>query len=182
MQEGTLVLSVKPRFARKLLAGEKTVELRRVLPRRTKPGDIIILYSTAPVGVFVGFCHVAEMLCESPETLWRRVSGAASVTRAEFFEYFETAKQAVGIVVERPVKFENGLSLRDSREHAPDFVPPQSFRYASSLHPKLRGALNIAIHGGAKSEVEALPAADQDSHPLRERGTSRGSGTLPPSR
>lgn len=149
MHEGTLVMSVKPRFARKLLAGEKTVELRRVLPRRTKPGDIIILYSTAPVGVFVGFCYVAEILCESPEALWRRVHGAASVTRAEFFEYFETARQAIGIVVERPATFENGLSLRDSREHAPDFAPPQSFRYASSLHPKLRDALTSAMQGAA---------------------------------
>lgn len=157
MQEGKLVLSVKPRFARKLLAGEKTVELRRVLPRRAKPGDVIILYSTAPVSVFVGFCHVAAILCESPEVLWRRVSRAASVTRAEFFEYFETAKRAVGIVVERPVTFKNGLSLRDSREHAPDFAPPQSFRYASSL-PSLQDALNSAMRGATEGEMEVASA------------------------
>ena len=156
--EGTLVLSVKPRFARKLLAGEKTVELRRVLPRRAKPGDIIILYSTAPVGVFVGFCYVTEILCESPGALWRRVSGSASVTRAEFFEYFETAKQAIGIVVERPVTFKNGLSLRDSREHAPDFAPPQSFRYASSLPPRLQDALNSAMHGATEGEMKVASA------------------------
>ena len=155
MHEEALVLSVKPRFARKLLGGEKTVELRRVLPRRAKPGDIIILYSTAPVGVFVGFCHVAEILCDSPEILWRRVSGAARVTRAEFFEYFEKAKRAVAIVVERPVTFESGLSLRESREHAPDFAPPQSFRYASSLHPKLRDALNSAMHGASEGECDS---------------------------
>ena len=155
MHEGTLVLSVKPRFARKLLAGEKTVELRRVLPRRTKPGDPIILYSTAPVGAFVGFCYLTEILCEPPEALWRRVRGAASVTRAEFFEYFETAKQAIGIVVERPATFENGLSLRDSREHAPDFAPPQSFRYASSLHPALQNALNSAMHGASEGEDDS---------------------------
>ena len=157
MNEGTLVLSVKPRFARKLLSGEKTVELRRVLPRRARPGDIIILYSTAPVGEFVGFCYVAEILCESPEALWRRVRGAASVTQAEFFEYFKSAKRAIGIVVERPVTFSNGLSLRDSRKHVPGFVPPQSFRYASSLHPKLQDVLDSATYGYARCRAGHRP-------------------------
>ena len=145
MHERTLVLSVKPRFAEKLLEGDKTVELRRVLPRRIAAGDFLLIYSTAPETRFVGFCRVAELLLDSPRALWPKVERSAGVTREEYLRYFGEASRAVGIQVEQPVRLLDEISLEDSRRHAPDFRPPQSFRYLSSLDEGLRDALSAAM-------------------------------------
>ena len=145
MTEHTLVLSVKPRFAAKLLGGEKTVELRRILPRRIKAGDLLLIYSTAPDTSFVGFCRVTKVLLGSPDTLWPQVQGSAGVTHAEYRQYFGDANRAVGIQVEQPIRLLAEVSLEESRKHAPDFRPPQSFRYLSSLDDKLRETLRTSM-------------------------------------
>jgi predicted transcriptional regulator len=48
----TLVIAEHPEWAARIRSGEKTSELRRVLPRKTAlmPGDRVALYETAPVG------------------------------------------------------------------------------------------------------------------------------------
>ena len=146
MGDRTLMLSVKPEYAEKLLRGDKTVELRRVLPQRIERGDIVLLYATAPKAVFVGYCRVADILHDSPTALWPRVEGSAGVTRAEYFGYFRTATRAIGIVVESPVEFSGGISLDESRKYLPGFMPPRSFRYLSGLDQRLRDALNAAVN------------------------------------
>ncbi|MCY3679113.1 MAG: ASCH domain-containing protein [Gemmatimonadetes bacterium] len=159
MDERTLVLSVKPRFAAKLLGGEKTVELRRILPRRTKPGDLLLIYSTAPETRFVGFCRVTKVLLGSPDTLWPQVQGSAGVTHAEYRQYFGNASRAVGIEVEQPVRLLAELSLEESRTHAPDFRPPQSFRYLSSLDEKLREMLHSSMQRAKAGQTRSAESA-----------------------
>lgn len=154
MHERTLVLSVKPRFAEKLLEGDKTVELRRVLPRRIAAGDFLLIYSTAPETRFVGFCRVAELLLDSPKALWPKVQRSAGVTRAEYLRYFGEASRAVAIQVEQPVRLLDDISLEVSRTHAPDFRPPQSFRYLSSLDEGLREALSAAMQRAGPRDGE----------------------------
>lgn len=141
----TLLLSLKPRFAEKVLRGEKTIELRRVRPQRIGPGDTILLYATAPSALFVGFCRVTEVLLDSPKALWPRVQGLAGVTRNEYFRYFQDASSAIGIVIEQPVPFVDDFSLDDSRRYVPGFMPPRSFRYVSGLDRELQDALSAAM-------------------------------------
>ena len=159
MDERTLVLSVKPRFAAKLLRGEKTVELRRILPRRITAGDFLLIYSTAPDTSFVGFCRVTQVLQDSPEALWPKVERSAGLTRAEYDRYFAAASRAIGIEIERPVRLLNEVSLEESRRYAPDFRPPQSFRYLSSLDEKLREALRTFMQCANASPARPLEAA-----------------------
>lgn len=141
----TLLMSVKPKYAEKVLRGEKTVELRRVRPRRIGPGDIILLYATAPVGLFVGVCRVTEILLDSPSALWPRVEGLAGVTRTEYFRYFQNARSATGIVIEQATRLVDDFSLDDSRRYVPEFMPPRSFCYVSGLDQELQDALGAAI-------------------------------------
>ena len=160
MHERTLVLSVKPRFASKLLEGEKTVELRRVRPRRIRAGDFLLIYSTAPEASFVGFCRVTRVLQGSPDALWPHVARLAGLTRAAYDRYFAAASRAVGIEIERPVRLLKEISLEESRRYAPDFRPPQSFRYLSSLDEKLRDALRTSMQ-----RANASPARPMESPP-----------------
>ena len=157
MGDRTLLLSVKPQYAEKVLRGEKTIELRRVRPRRIGPGDTILLYATAPLTLFVGYCRVTEILVDSPIDLWPRVRGSAGVTRNEYFRYFQDARSATGIVIEQPVPFVESFSLDDSRRYVPDFMPPRSFCYVSGLDQGLQDALSAAVDrsipGAGKSRL-----------------------------
>jgi predicted transcriptional regulator len=49
----TLLLSLRPRFADAILAGAKTVELRR-RPINARPGTAILLYASRPMMAIVG--------------------------------------------------------------------------------------------------------------------------------
>ena len=163
MSEQVLVLSVKPRFAKELLRGVKTVELRRVRPRRIRCGDYVLLYATAPKAVFAGFCRVAEIVFDSPVGLWPRVQDAAGITRREYFEYFRGADHAIGIVVERPIAFVEGLSLNDSRRCVPGFMPPQSFCYLDGFGDDLGSLLRDAMRRARKEDATVVGyAADAE--------------------
>ena len=145
MRDRMVFLSVKPRFAEMLLAGEKTVELRRVRPRLQR-GDVILLYASSPTSRVVGYCHVAEVVSDAPQRLWHSVEERAAVSRTEYDKYFEGAARATGIVVERATALQNHISLADLRRHVPGFMPPQSFRYLQSIEETLRDALVTAVH------------------------------------
>lgn len=133
-----------------VLRGEKTVELRRVRPLRIEPGDVVLLYATAPVALFVGFCRITEVLLDSPTALWPKVESCAGVTRTEYFRYFRAASRAIGIVIDRPIPLADGFSLADSRRYVPGFMPPQSFCYLNGLDEDLREALRAAMHRAAR--------------------------------
>ena len=157
VDERTLLLSVKPEYAQKLLRGEKTVELRRVRPCRIRPGDVVLLYATAPTALFVGYCRIVEILLDSPTALWQKVKCSAGVTRTEYFRYFQAARRAVGIVIERPIPLAEDFSLDDSRRFVPGFRPPQSFCYLSGLDPDLQDALGAAMRRAVSITGECEP-------------------------
>src|SRR5688572_22096203 len=80
-------MSIRPRFAEAILAGAKTVELRRQRPR-FEPGTIVIVYASAPCQRVVARFESGEVISAAPGALWKLVSGQAGVTRAEFDAYF----------------------------------------------------------------------------------------------
>lgn len=77
-----LFVSVKPRFAEKILAGEKSVELRRVRPSVT-PGTLVIFYASSPTREVVGTgrADLRERLAgfEPPQS-FRYVNAAQAAT------------------------------------------------------------------------------------------------------
>lgn len=123
-----IVLSIRPRFARMILLGEKTVELRRRAPRRST--DFwIALYATAPERAIVGVVRAREVLVGSPDQLWAVVEDGCGLGRDEYRSYFEGAGRAVGIRLTDPVPFEEEIPLDRLRCSWPEFRPPRSFAY-----------------------------------------------------
>src|SRR6266542_3119737 len=96
MRPATLLLSIKPTFARKILSGAKTIELRRVRPNMT-PGDHVLIYSSSPEMALLGSAQVEEILSDTPSDLWGQVKDNASVSRTEYDAYFSGATTAIGI-------------------------------------------------------------------------------------
>lgn len=126
-----LLLSLKPRFARSILNGTKTVELRRVAPT-IQPGYTVLIYASSPVCQLLGTCRVVRLDIGSKSAIWERYETQCGVSKAEYEAYFEGAQEAVAIVVDRPCTLQQPPSLATLRNRMAGFRPPQSFRYLSS--------------------------------------------------
>ncbi|MGU3435042.1 ASCH domain-containing protein [Actinomycetes bacterium M1A6_2h] len=121
-----LLLSVKPPYAKAILSGEKTVELRRTRPSLT-PGAVVIIYASSPMMAVVGWAKLERVIAVSPNYLWRTHGSTTGVNRQDFASYFAGATRAYGLQLSAPVLASSPMSLRELRELGVN--PPQSWRY-----------------------------------------------------
>ncbi|MFC5952997.1 ASCH domain-containing protein [Streptomyces pratens] len=128
--ERAMLLSVHPRFATAILAGSKTVEVRRQRVA-APPGTPVLLYATAPTMAVVGMARIAAVHVASPGEVWSAHRGQTGITRREYGAYMSGATQASGLTMEDPVSFEEPVTLTALRS-AGSFHPPQSYRYMKS--------------------------------------------------
>ncbi len=124
-----VVLSLRPRYLEAILAGKKTVELRRRFSASVACGTVVFLYGTSPVSAMVGTASVREVLALPVERIWTEFGGRAFVGRESFERYLAGLDRAFAIVLEDVRPFSRPLSLRELRAVC-DFTPPQSYCYA----------------------------------------------------
>lgn len=140
-----MLLSVHPRFATAILAGSKTVEVRRQRVA-APPGTPVFLYATAPTMAIVGMARIASVQVASPREVWSASRTRAGISRREYDEYMSGATRASGLTLEDPVTFDAPVPLTALRA-AGSFHPPQSYRY-------LKG-------DDLRQMAEATPAVDE---------------------
>ncbi|GHE10633.1 ASCH domain-containing protein [Streptomyces alanosinicus] len=128
--ERAMLLSVHPRFATAILAGSKTVEVRRQRVA-APPGTPVLLYATAPTMALVGAARIASVHVASPKEVWSAHRTQTGITRREYDAYMSGATQASGLTLEDPVSFDEPVTLGALRA-AGTFHPPQSYRYMKS--------------------------------------------------
>ncbi|WP_157792138.1 ASCH domain-containing protein [Pseudooceanicola marinus] len=90
------MISIHSDYAKSIVRGVKTVELRRrfmALPN----GSRLWIYSTLPVGALVATAVVAGIDCDKPENLWNRYQSEAAVSKQAFFDYFLGCKRGAAI-------------------------------------------------------------------------------------
>ena len=124
----TLLLSVQPRFAHKIMNGDKTVELRRRLPR-LETGFFTLMYVSAPIMALVGGFWVERTVSAPIEELWSRVRNKAGMTHSEFDSYFRGKEIGHALFFDDFLKLREQISLDAIRKICPNFHPPQIFRY-----------------------------------------------------
>lgn len=124
----TLLLSIRPKYAAKILTGDKGVELRRTRPN-VSAGDLVVVYASSPVKALIGTFQVAEVVTDSPNKLWKTVRHSAGITKKEFDEYYSGASAAFGIVCSNPRTLKEPLDLDQLRDAWGNFWPPQTYRY-----------------------------------------------------
>jgi predicted transcriptional regulator len=130
MQRTALLLSVRPRYAERILEGQKTVELRRVRPRACEDA-ILLIYVSSPIRALKAMSLVERVTAAEPTELWKRVAHKAGVSRAEFDAYFNDVDMGFAIHLKNVLQLSQPLSLTDLRELWPGFQPPQCYRYFS---------------------------------------------------
>ena len=131
MSSTTLMISIHPKYARKIFSGEKKVELRKIKPRVIK-GDQILVYVSSPEKSLQGVLRVNEVVSDTPKKLWEKVKNEAGISSAEFEDYYTKKEKGYGIYFVVEEEFSNPVSLERLRELFGRFHPPQSYRYFSN--------------------------------------------------
>ena len=127
-----LLVSLRPRFAHALLAGDKTVELRRV-PPSVECGTLVLMYSSSPERQLVGTARVSHVAVATPDEIWECHGTQTGLSRSEYDKYFAGTNRAVAIVIQDPVRLGRPRPLAELRRRWDGFRPPQSFRYVEPL-------------------------------------------------
>lgn len=120
----TVLMSLHPEFAERILDGSKKAEFRRIRP--ADPISCVVIYATQPEQRVVGFFDVEDVVSDTPESLWARYGGVAGIDAIRFRAYFSSRStgHAIGVAVAyrliEPVPLSQLL---------PAGRPPQSFQY-----------------------------------------------------
>lgn len=126
-----MFLSIRPRYAAMLIAGTKTVELRRTRPG-IEPGSLVVLYASSPRRELVATARVTEIHTATPPEIWSRFASEVGIQRPDYDSYFDGAQHAVAIRLINVEPLSAPLPLSDLRSRIEAFRPPQSFRYLTS--------------------------------------------------
>ena len=145
----TLLLSIRPRHANRILARTKTVELRRTRPRLAA-GDRMIIYVSSPERAIAAWATIGEVIEREPSRLWPLVRDRCGISKGEFDEYFLDAQRGFGIVLGRLHTAKHVLSLRKLRTIIPGFRPPQCYMYLRRDRASDQLLLEKVMHGGRR--------------------------------
>ena len=127
-QDRMMVLSLKPRFAKAILSGAKTVELRRVEPKIVVPTRALV-YATTPTRALLGTCVVTAVITESLSALWNTYGSQTGLDHSEFLGYFNGTSTGTALTLCHAKQFDKPISLATLRSAPKGFRPPQSFAY-----------------------------------------------------
>ncbi|MDD4484964.1 MAG: ASCH domain-containing protein [Methanoregula sp.] len=124
-----VLLSIKPRYVKSIIDGEKRYEFRKSV---FKHPDIsrVYIYASSPVKKIVGSFEVGKILEDRPVDLWENVKEHAGIDDRDFFSYFAGKSWAFAIEIRDLREFSEPI---DPRETRPGFVPPQSYCYVDGL-------------------------------------------------
>lgn len=121
----TILLSIKPKYVDEILNESKKYEYRKRIAK--KPVERILIYATHPMKEIVGEVQVTEVLCDSPEVIWKQTREFSGIDEKAFFEYFDGNAIAYAYELGELNVFEKALSLSSFGVTA----APQSFCYIS---------------------------------------------------
>jgi predicted transcriptional regulator len=129
-------VSIRPEFANKILAGNKTVELRRRFPAATAAGALVLIYSSTPEQAIVGHATIKAVERLRVSEIRRHYFEDACISDADFKEYFRGLKFGYAILLTRVKRLPRKVPVSDLRTLY-GFVPPQSFSYVSNRYDRL---------------------------------------------
>ena len=117
------IISIHRSYALAILAGTKTVELRRRFPNLPR-GTRLWIYATRPTGAVVGVVSVMDVDRAAPATIWRKHRTGTGVNHAAFKEYFNGAQEAIAILL-MEARHVGPITTDELRRIRDCFHPPQ---------------------------------------------------------
>ena len=125
--DSRLLMSLRPSYAKAILNGTKSVEIRRSFSRRWL-GSRVSLYATSPTKSLVGEAVIEKLSQSDPESIWGRFGGQIGCTKAEYDAYVTGADQIFALTLCDVRAYTTPLGLREARHLIGDSLRvPQSY-------------------------------------------------------
>lgn len=124
-----VLISIKPKYAKKIMDKEKTVEFRRSIPLSMKKGDKIFIYSSSPEKSLLGSCLIDEIDKDSIDNLWKKNKLNGGIDYTDFYSYYEGTSIGYGLVLTAVQSFSSPIPLGKLQSEISNFRVPQSYRY-----------------------------------------------------
>lgn len=115
------LMSIKPKYADLILAGKKTVEIRKSRINACS-GDIIAIYATKPQGSIVGYFTVEKVMWNETDELWKSIGQCTCLSHDEYTKYAAEKKMMCGISISSAMAVD-GRPMEQMRMRV-----PQSYR------------------------------------------------------
>jgi len=142
MQENKLLLiSIKEKYVREILHGNKTIELRKSQPK-VVAGDTVIIYTTQPKKAVTAIATVKSIIKCSPVEMWSSYQQKLGIDKKDFEAYYENSSKAVGIELDNIIQLDEEILLSAIKLIHPSFSPPQTFKYLNRF-TTLRDFMNL---------------------------------------
>lgn len=125
----SVLLSIRPRYARSLLAGTKTAEVRRRFPKLPS-GTKLFVYSSSPDRAVLGTLLLDETESCLTGDVWGRFRSSIDIEKEHLDEYLAGADQASILRVASPRLWLRPVLLEEMRSEL-KVEPAQSYRYLS---------------------------------------------------
>jgi predicted transcriptional regulator len=139
--EATVLISIKPHYARLIESGQKRVEFRRRFPKELIGGRAIF-YVSSPARRIELTARITTVHRAAPRELWREFAAIGGTMRGDFDAYFSDAREGVALVLDEVQALRPAIALDDQRLKKMDFRPPQSLTVLPSTSPLFSLLLN----------------------------------------
>ena len=122
-QRESVLMSIRPKYAEKIMKGEKKVEFRRIC----FGNDIkrVYIYSSSPKKKIVGYFEVDQIIKASPAELWQRFHEMGGIDFNNYGKYFKQKDYGYAILIKKAVRLRKEISLSDLMNH--DCRAPQNY-------------------------------------------------------
>lgn len=125
--DGSVLMSIKPEHAAKVLSGTKKVEIRRKFSEKWK-GHKVAIYACRPASSVVGEAMIAEIIRDKPEDIWQKFGGQMGCTKEQFEQYTRSSGEVYAIVFDKVTPYNKGITLAEASEVVNERLrPPQSY-------------------------------------------------------
>lgn len=125
-----IILSIKPKYVEKIIAGEKQYEFRRTIFKRKYIRKAYI-YSSSPTKKIIGSFMIGDIIEDHPQHLWDQLSMVSGISETEIFDYFSDKEKGFAIKIDQQQLLDDPL---EPQLLISDFTPPQSFSYIDQIN------------------------------------------------
>ena len=118
-----MLLSIKPQYVEKIIAGKKKFEFRKF---HCRDGiDTIVIYATAPTKKVIGEVSLIDIIEGDVEYVWHETKGFGGILKKDYKAYYKEREVAIAYRLGDVTLYDEPKPLTDL---SLDYVP-QAFAY-----------------------------------------------------
>lgn len=119
-----VILSIKPKYVKEILGGNKKYEYRKKIFK--KDIDKVYIYESAPKKRIIGYFIYKGALEGDINFIWNETCDFSGISKLEYNEYFNNKNKAYAIIIEEIYLFKEPLN---PYKIFGNFIAPQSYKY-----------------------------------------------------